>query len=119
MAFTQVGTWGWMAPEVLDSSPYNEKADVYSYGVVLWELLTQDEPFRGIAPMQIMRLIDRGERPPFPANAHPAYRNLVEACWAGDPDTRPTFDEIIERLEGLAKALPMWQPPNTRDAQYQ
>ncbi|KAL3676041.1 hypothetical protein R1sor_025989 [Riccia sorocarpa] len=52
-AYTQVGTWGWMAPEVLESAPYDEKADVYSFGVVLWELITREEPFRGYHPMQV------------------------------------------------------------------
>eukprot|EP00793_Prasinoderma_coloniale_P001386 PRCOL_00005161-RA len=111
VAFTQVGTWGWMAPEVLDSAPYNEKADVYSYGVILWELLTQEEPFKGLAPMQIMRLIDRGERPAIPAGVSAGYRELIEQCWATDPDARPTFDEVVERLEALARTLPMWQAP--------
>lgn len=42
-----------MAPEVLDNAPYDEKADVYSYGVVLWELITREEPFKGMHPMQV------------------------------------------------------------------
>eukprot|EP00897_Mesotaenium_endlicherianum_P003302 jgi/Mesen1/29/ME1078911C05710 len=42
-----------MAPEVLEQEPYNEKADVYSYGIVLWELVTREEPFKGCHPMQV------------------------------------------------------------------
>jgi serine/threonine protein kinase len=45
-----------MAPEVLDNAPYDEKADVYSYGVVLWELITREEPFKGMHPMQVGRI---------------------------------------------------------------
>lgn len=43
-----------MAPEVLDAAPYDEKADVYSFAVVLWELITREEPFKGYHPMQVI-----------------------------------------------------------------
>lgn len=51
-AHTQVGTFAWMAPEVLESKPYAEPADVYSFAIVMWECLTRREPFKGMHPMQ-------------------------------------------------------------------
>jgi len=106
-AYTQVGTWGWMAPEVLDNKPYDEKADVYSFGVVLWELLTREEPFKGMHPMQIMRAIDRGERPPLPAdvNCPASYLELLHGCWDADPPSRPTFEQVLEQLQLVAGEL--------------
>lgn len=43
----------WMAPEILRSESYDERADVYSYGVVLWECLTGQQPWQGLHPMQV------------------------------------------------------------------
>ncbi|GMF60732.1 unnamed protein product [Phytophthora fragariaefolia] len=48
----ETGTYGWMAPEVIRHEPYSSKADVYSFAVVLWELLARDVPFKGQTPMQ-------------------------------------------------------------------
>ncbi|KAL2608289.1 hypothetical protein R1flu_026862 [Riccia fluitans] len=101
-AYSQVGTWGWMAPEVLESAPYDEKADVYSFGVVLWELITREEPFRGYHPMQIMRAIDRGERPAIPESCPHTYKQLVQDCWQKDPNGRPVFEEILGRLGAMS-----------------
>ena len=50
-ARTLVGTYAWMAPEVLEQKPYDERADVYSYAIVLWELLTLQEPFKGLGAL--------------------------------------------------------------------
>ena len=55
-----------MAPELLDSQPYNKNVDVYSFGVVMWECLTRDEPFREVLAAQIVAMSVRGERPKLP-----------------------------------------------------
>ena len=51
----KVGTFAWMAPEVLENQPYDERADIYSFAIVLWELAMKEEPFRGMHPMQASR----------------------------------------------------------------
>lgn len=48
----ETGTYRWMAPEVIRHEPYSTKADVYSFGIVLWEMITKDQPFRGLTPIQ-------------------------------------------------------------------
>ena len=85
-----VGTYPYMAPELLDSQPYNSSVDVYSFGVVMWECLTRDEPLRD-SPR--CRLSPRwGERPKLPASpALPqSYVQLLTECWATQPERRPT-----------------------------
>ena len=112
MVDTQVGTWGWMSPEVLNSEPYDEKADVYAFGVVLWELITGQEPFAGLNPLQVMKQVDAGERPPFPPGVPSPYRWLVEDCWQKNPAFRPAFDKILLRLQhmgGLRFGLRRWR----------
>lgn len=48
----ETGTYRWMAPEVIRHEPYSSKADVYSFGIVLWEMIAKDQPFRGMTPIQ-------------------------------------------------------------------
>ena len=49
----QCGAYQWMAPEVIEGRSYTEKADVFSYGIILWELLTRRIPYDGMQPMQV------------------------------------------------------------------
>ena len=104
---TLVGTYPYMAPELLDSQPYNSSVDVYSFGVVMWECLTRDEPFRGCSPMQIVAMLMRGERPKLPERpALPqSYVRLLTECWATQPERRPTFGQALERLLGITQAM--------------
>ena len=103
---TQVGTWAWMAPEVLENAPYTELADVYSFGIVLHEMLTGQEPFKGMHPMQVARaVVDKKERPPVPAGIVGAqgYVELMVACWDHEPARRPSFSEILARLNSIPR----------------
>lgn len=101
-----------MAPEVLEQKPYDERADVYSFAVVMYELLTWQEPFKGLHPMQIMRAIDRGERPALPSEPDcpatrqcpPAYVALMDKCWAREPEGRPTFGQALAELTAMQAA---------------
>jgi serine/threonine protein kinase len=104
-ARTQVGTYAWMAPEVLEQRPYDERADVYSFAIVLWELLTRQEPFKGLNPMQIMRACDRGARPPLPPEPRDcpaAFTALMERCWAKEPEARPSFRDALVALVAMS-----------------
>jgi serine/threonine protein kinase len=96
-----VGTTQWMAPELLRSSPfYDEKVDVYSFGVLLWELLTLQRPFDGLTQDQIvLAVIEHSARPSIPAHFGPqGLVSLIQQCWDDDPHERPSFDQISLKL---------------------
>lgn len=98
---SRVGTPQWMAPEVLREESYTESADVYSFGVLLWELVTLRAPFQDISPLRVIFLVaHRNERLPIPESCPEDVAHLIQLCWLPAPQ-RPTFVEIIEYLERI------------------
>lgn len=97
------GTPAYMAPELFDGGQVTEKVDVYSFGVLLWEMLTGQVPWASVpSPMQVIYYVGvLGQRPPMPEGCQPALRALIESCWGESPASRPTFREILETLKGL------------------
>jgi len=98
------GTYHWMAPEVLDGHSYDEKVDVYSYGICLYELVTRRIPYDGLGlePVSIAVAVSRGRRPDLqmvPRNTPADLRFTMECCWAHSPTGRPGFDTIHETLK--------------------
>ncbi|KAE9618515.1 putative dual-specificity kinase TKL-Pl-4 family [Lupinus albus] len=102
----ETGTYRWMSPEVIEHKPYDHKADVFSFGVVLWELLTGKLPYEYLTPLQAaIGVVQKGLRPTIPKNTHPKFVELLERSWQQDPALRPDFPEIIEILQQLAKEV--------------
>jgi len=96
------GTLAWMSPEVLANQQYTEKADVFSYAIVLWELLTRQCPFAELTPIQTaMGVLNHGLRPPMPDWPPARFQALVRRCWDTNPAARPDFLEVIELLEEM------------------
>jgi serine/threonine protein kinase len=95
-----VGTAQWMAPEVFLSKPaYDTRVDVYSFGIVLWELLTSRIPFDGYDVAQLPTLVvNEGLRPEIPADTPLELAALMTSCWQDDPSRRPTFQQISQLL---------------------
>ncbi|KAL8234380.1 hypothetical protein R6Q59_020480 [Mikania micrantha] len=102
----ETGTYRWMAPEVIEHKPYDHKADVFSFGVVLWELLTGKVPYEYLTPLQAaVGVVQKGLRPTIPKNTPPKLAELLEKCWQQDPNLRPDFTEIIEILKQISKEV--------------
>jgi hypothetical protein len=96
-----IGTPHWMAPELLSKGTnYTSKIDVYAYGIVLWELATGQTPYVGLeAPQIVQQVLGIDLRPTLPMEVNPGMRDLITQCWDRNPDVRPTFDEIVHRIQ--------------------
>ena len=101
---TKIGTYQWMAPEVIVGVKYTERADVFSYGIILWEIATRDPPYLGIDGTEVSKKVVHENFRPVITRAHEcpkAFKNLMERCWDRDPMNRPTFDVIIDELNSM------------------
>jgi len=99
-----IGTPHYMAPEVIHEDRYTEKADIYSLGIILWEILTGEIPYRGWNTIQIAMKVVQGIRPQFPELVPTELRELVASCWDEHVDKRPTCAVIIQHLVSIAHA---------------
>lgn len=115
---TTANTFIWYAPEVLAeqeqpesacTSKYTEKADVYSFGMLCFELLTGKVPFEDghLQGEKMSRNIRAGERPLFPFPSPKYLVTLTKKCWQTDPLQRPTFSSICRILRSMKKFLAM------------
>ncbi|ONK61176.1 uncharacterized protein A4U43_C08F27010 [Asparagus officinalis] len=104
------GTLPWMAPELLNgsSNKVSEKVDVFSFGIVMWEILTGEEPYANMHYGAIIGgIVNNTLRPPVPGSCDPEWRRLMEQCWAPDPQQRPSFTQIASRLRSMSVACQM------------
>jgi serine/threonine protein kinase len=142
--FTEkAGTYLWMAPEVFNGTAYDESVDVFSFAVVMWELLTLQRPYPGMkvdvafavhscasvhvwchtlfaSSAQESQVYDhvvvRGNRLAVPARLrveHPRYCELMEQCWHEDPKQRLTADMLASELEALITMASDISPENS------
>ncbi|XP_072972628.1 serine/threonine-protein kinase STY8-like isoform X2 [Typha angustifolia] len=97
----ETGTYRWMAPEVINHKPYDHKADVFSFAIVLWELATSKVPYDNLTPLQAALGVRQGMRPDIPRHMHPGLSDLMKRCWEENPTKRPSFSTITRELEEL------------------
>ncbi|KAF7810193.1 putative serine/threonine-protein kinase [Senna tora] len=96
------GTPQWMAPEVLRNEPSNEKSDVFSFGVILWELMTQSIPWKNLNFLQVVGVVGfMDRRLDLPEGIDPHVASIINDCWRSGPDQRPSFEELIQRMMSL------------------
>jgi serine/threonine protein kinase len=89
------GTPGYVSPEISHHDEYDEKADVFGYAMILYELLT------GLRSLKSLRFSSLGERPEIPESVNSNYRELITKCWSQLPGDRPSFQSILERPDLL------------------
>uniref|UniRef100_A0A7S0RG56 Protein kinase domain-containing protein n=1 Tax=Chlamydomonas leiostraca TaxID=1034604 RepID=A0A7S0RG56_9CHLO len=115
------GTLPYMAPElVANPTKVCEKCDVWSMGVVMWEMVTLEVPFQELTAQQIlMGLMNGSLHLSTPASCEPEWRGLIEACMETNPQARPTFKQLATSLERLARSLAASHQAAQQQAQAQ
>ena len=91
-----------MAPEILRGEKYEEAADVYSFGVIVWEMLTGEIPFMGRSVAQITGIVGYHRETLLPPNrCNKNLKKIVKNCLLYEPERRPSFEHILKYFEKL------------------
>ncbi|KAK0071081.1 hypothetical protein PV325_013565 [Microctonus aethiopoides] len=98
-----VGSAPWMAPEVFQGTSYTEKCDIYSWGLLLWEIFSRSIPYKDIykEPYQILWAVCQGTRPPLIPNCPSKIQELYVQCWSKSPNERPSMHEVVKIMTDL------------------
>jgi serine/threonine protein kinase len=102
------GTARWAAPELVTQTGFTSKADIFSLGIIMWELCTRTLPFHTMRfNYEVQEAVVAGERPEIPQDVNDCnarYAQVIESCWLDDPDMRPTAEQALVILEELQAA---------------
>ncbi|XP_008280736.1 mitogen-activated protein kinase kinase kinase 10 [Stegastes partitus] len=105
------GTYAWMAPEVIKLSLFSKSSDVWSFGVLLWELLTGEVPYREIDALAVAYGVAMNKLTlPIPSTCPEPFAQLLGECWSPNPHGRPPFTNILRRLLAIEQSA-MFQMP--------
>jgi serine/threonine protein kinase len=100
-----------MSPEVIEHRAYGSPVDVYSFAITLWELLSGKVPYAHLTPLQAaVGVVQKGLRPDVPPGCPLDLYKLLEDCWHGDPEMRPDFSSVTQRMQQMYKTLSKGQP---------
>ena len=99
-----MGTYRWMAPEFNDkaSTKVNQRCDVFSFGMVLFEIFAHELPFSDLKDGEVLSCINDGKRPAIPSELPSYIQMLIQSCWKHKPHSRPTFEKILQILRNPA-----------------
>ncbi|CAJ0558540.1 unnamed protein product, partial [Mesorhabditis spiculigera] len=96
------GTEAWMAPEAYMHRQYSEASDIWSFGIVLWELLTRKVPFEGYESVFVAYSVaTMGLRPPISKEWPDMLKSILQSCWQDTASERPKFTEVLKQLNEL------------------
>eukprot|EP00854_Cymbomonas_tetramitiformis_P001383 gene1383-1986_t len=95
------GTLNWTPPELMNGGAHSKASDVYTFGMVLYELVARQYPFLGMQDVVVMNSITQGRRPDIPNDCPSDFAQLIQDCWKQNPTQRPAFDEIKRRLDQM------------------
>ncbi|XP_013776884.1 mitogen-activated protein kinase kinase kinase 9-like isoform X2 [Limulus polyphemus] len=103
VAMSSAGTFAWMAPEAINSNKFSKASDVWSFGVLVWELLTGEVPYRGLETWSVIYGIGANKlKLPIPKTCPVPFKKLINDCHILDPHQRLTFPEIINQLKNIS-----------------
>jgi serine/threonine protein kinase len=109
------GVLPYIAPEVLRGKPYTKAADIYSFGIIMWEMTSGVPAFHNIPHDLYLSLnICRGDRPEIIEGTMSEYAKLMKRCWDNDPEKRPTADELENIFDEWDKKYPMEEDEEKR-----
>ncbi|XP_034503353.1 fibroblast growth factor receptor 1 isoform X6 [Ailuropoda melanoleuca] len=92
----------WMAPEALFDRIYTHQSDVWSFGVLLWEIFTLGgSPYPGVPVEELFKLLKEGHRMDKPSNCTNELYMMMRDCWHAVPSQRPTFKQLVEDLDRI------------------
>uniref|UniRef100_A0A7N6AE74 Fibroblast growth factor receptor 4 n=1 Tax=Anabas testudineus TaxID=64144 RepID=A0A7N6AE74_ANATE len=96
----------WMAPEALFDRVYTHQSDVWSFGVLMWEIFTLGgSPYPGIPVEELFKLLKEGHRMDKPSNCTHELYMMMRECWHAVPTQRPTFKQLVEELDRLLLSI--------------
>ncbi len=99
-----VGTPIYMAPEVMTTKNYSKEADIYSFGILLWVIITQQQPYAAFnSKLEMENFVAAGQREVIPAGCPADYAELITGCWAHEPEKRTPLPVVIEKLDKMLK----------------
>jgi len=100
----------YMAPELFFSSQYGSAVDIFSIGMLLWEMCTRQLPWSDLAPplgRKVEQMLLQRKRPLLPENVPEVFRACIQACWSHEPQLRPTAKQLIDKwIPLLRRSLP-------------
>ncbi len=104
-AMGTAGTLPWMAPELHNGESNSKKTDVYSLGVVLWEIVSRKMPYAGLMMNQMISMAVQGKRDPLPTSCPEIFRLMITACYHLDAKQRPTAEQVGYQFETALRSL--------------